>query len=81
VEQSPPVVEQPEPPLPHPPECGVISYGPPLNLRVYPNGPVIASYFPGTPVVVNDRVGDWMHVIVPMPGWMFAPYLLPVQCP
>ena len=70
---------------PPPPQiaCAAVSYGPPLNLRTYPNGPLIAAYWPGTQVIVDGaNGGNWVHVIIgPAAGWMFAPYLVPISCP
>lgn len=99
VVQPPPLVVQPppvvvpipaeEPPLPNPPPpyaCAAVSYGPPLNLRQWPNGPWLATYWQGTRVLINgDDNGKWVHVMVPNSGpgpwptgWMYAPYLVPV---
>jgi len=86
--QPPPVVIQPppvviaEPPPPPPVACAAVSYGAPLNLRTWPNGPLIATYWAGTRVVIDgSNGGNWVHVIVgPVVGWMYAPYLVPVPC-
>ena len=82
--ESPPVVIEtpPLPPLPPPVACAVVAPGPPLNLRTWPNGPLIAAYWAGTRVLVDgSNGGRWVHVVVgPVSGWMFAPYLVPVPC-
>jgi hypothetical protein len=84
VVQPPPVVvdPQPLPPPPPPPVCAAVTWGPPLNLRTWPNGPLIASYWSGTRVVIDgSNGGPWVHAIVgPVSGWMFSPYLTPVPC-
>jgi hypothetical protein len=79
----PPIVVGPPPPLPGPPPvCAAVNWGPPLNLRTWPNGPVIAAYWAGTRVLIDgSNGGRWAHVIVgPVAGWMFAPYLTPLPC-
>jgi hypothetical protein len=78
----PPVVVQPLPPVP-PPACAAVSIGGLLNLRSWPNGPVLASYWPGTLVLIDGgNGGNWLHVVVgPVTsGWMYAPLLVPVPC-
>ena len=77
VVQPPPVVVA----APPPPQCAAVTWGPPLNLRAWPNGPWLATYWQGTRVVVDGADGDWVHAQVgPASGWMFAPYLVPVPC-
>lgn len=87
VVQPPPVVVQPppvviDPPQPPPPTvCAAVSYGPPLNLRQWPNGAWLGTYWAGTRVLVDGGEGNWAHVIIgPAAGWMFAQYLVPVPC-
>jgi hypothetical protein len=89
VVQPPPVVVEPAPiviappVIAPPPACAAVSYGGLLNLRSWPNGPVLASYWPGTRVLIDGgNGGNWLHVVVgPVTsGWMFAPYLVPVPC-
>lgn len=89
VVQPPPIVVQPAPvvvappPVIPPPVCAAVSWGGTLNLRSWPNGPILAAYWPGTRVVIDGgNGGNWVHVITgPVTsGWMFAPYLVPVPC-
>jgi hypothetical protein len=78
----PPVVVPPLPPVP-PPACAAVSIGGLLNLRSWPNGPVLGSYWPGTQVLIDGgNGGNWLHVVVgPVTsGWMYAPLLVPVPC-
>lgn len=78
------------PPLGPPPVvCAVVTYGPPLNLRVVPNGPVLAWLLPGDQILIDGADGRWAHVtgvarfdVIPglhTLGWVFGPYLVPCQ--
>ena len=81
VVQPPPVVVPLPPPQPPPVACAAVTWGPPLNLRAWPNGPWLATYWQGTRVVVDGADGNWVHAQVgPASGWMYAPYLIPVPC-
>ncbi len=81
--QPPPVVVQPPPvyippPLPPPPPVCVIT-GPPwawLNLRTFPNGPIITALQPGTPTNLLNVSGRWGYIQTPWNafGWAFLPY-------
>jgi hypothetical protein len=48
-----------------------------LNLRSYPNGPVLNTLAPGTAVTVQRSEGQWSEVVAPNGslGWSFNAYL------
>jgi hypothetical protein len=73
----PPVIVGPPPPPP-PPVC-VVNLPPWewLNLRTFPNGPIIGAMPPGTPLtLVGPLSGRWGLVQTPngVTGWAFLPY-------
>lgn len=78
---------QEPPPQPVPVTCAVVSYGPPLNLRAWPNGPVLAWLIPGDQIFFDGADCRWAHVVGVArfdlytgwhtQGWVFGPYLVP----
>jgi hypothetical protein len=82
VVQPPPVIVAPPPvvlapPLPPPPPVCVV-VGPPwvwLNLRIFPNGPIVGALPPGTALALFNASGPWGFVQSPIgTGWAFLPY-------
>lgn len=83
-------VSVPAPVPPPPPVCGMVTYGPPLNMRVAPTSasPAIMWLFPGDQVIIDGSSGRWGHLsgvirwgfYWPVQGWTFGPYLVPSQC-
>jgi hypothetical protein len=73
----PPVVIAP-PPLPPPPPSVCVVTGAPwewLNLRTFPNGPILGAMPPGTPLALLNVSGRWGFVQSPIgTGWAFLPY-------
>jgi hypothetical protein len=70
----PPVVYAPPPPAP---VCIVL--GQPwdwLNLRTFPNGPIITAMPPGTPLTWLNTSGQWGFFQTPLgfTGYAFLPY-------
>jgi hypothetical protein len=78
----PPVAVAPPPVVVPPPVVAArpvytVTYGPWLNVRTAPNGWVIGSVPPGTPLtLVGPTSGPWGYVATPMgyTGWAFLPY-------
>jgi hypothetical protein len=76
----PPIVVAPPPPPPPPPPPVCVVTGPPwvwLNLRTYPNGPILGALPPGTALALFQVSGRWGFVQTPIgPGWAFLPYTI-----
>jgi hypothetical protein len=75
----PPVVAAPAPGYVAPPATYVVAGWPGewLNLRAFPNGPIVGAMPPGTPLTYMGNVaGPWGFVRTPAgyTGWAYLPY-------